>query len=39
MVNIIICDDNDRDRNNILDVVNNFMIKNKIDYKTHVYDD
>lgn len=39
MVNIIVCDDNNKDRNNILEVVNNFMIKNKIEYKTHVYDD
>ena len=39
MVNVIICDDNDKDRKNILDVVNNFMQKNKIEYKTHVYDD
>jgi len=39
MVNIIICEDNNKDRNNILEVVNNFMIKNKIEYKTHIYDD
>lgn len=39
MVNIIICDDNDKDRNNVLDIVNNYMIKNKIDYKTHIYND
>lgn len=39
MVNVIICDDNIKDKNNILEIVNNFMIKNKIEYKTHVYDD
>ena len=39
MVNVIICDDNDKDRKNILEVVNNFMDKNKIEYNTHVYND
>jgi len=39
MVNIIICDDNDKDRKNILDVVNNFMEKNKIEFKIHLYND
>ena len=39
MVNVIICDDNIKDKNNILEIVNNFMIKNKIEHKTHVYDD
>lgn len=39
MVNIIICDDNDKDRKNILEVVNNFMNKNKIEYETHIYND
>ncbi len=39
MVNVIICDDNDKDRNNIVEVVNNFMIKNKIEYNTHLYSD
>ena len=32
MVNIIICEDNDKDRLNVLEVVNNFMCKNKIEY-------
>ena len=39
MVNVIICDDNDRDRNNVTELVNNFMLKNKIDYELHVYND
>ena len=29
MVNVIICDDNDKDRKNIFEVVKNFMDKNK----------
>jgi len=39
LVNVIICDDNDKDRNNVLEIVNNFMEKNKIEYKTHIYND
>jgi len=39
MVNIIICDDNNKDRNNVVQIVDNFMSKNKIEYKTHIYDD
>lgn len=39
MVNVIICDDNDKDRNNILNIVKCFMDKNKIEYQTHVYND
>lgn len=39
MVNVIICDDNNKDRKNILDIVNNFMQKNKIEYQTHLYND
>ena len=39
MVNVIICDDNDKDRKNILDIVNTFMEKNKIEYQSHIYND
>lgn len=39
MVNVIICDDNEKDRKNILEVVNSFMDKNKIEYEAHVYKD
>lgn len=39
MVNVIICDDNDKDRKNILDVVKTFMDKNQIEHKIHVYND
>ena len=39
MVNVIICDDNDKDRKMVLEIVNNFMKKNNIEYQTHVYND
>jgi len=39
MVNVIICDDNDKDRKNITTIVNNFMTKNKIEYKSYIYND
>lgn len=39
MVNVIICDDNDKDRKNIIQIVNNFMNKNNIEFETHVYKD
>lgn len=39
MVNVIICDDNDRDRSNVTEIVENFMKRNKIEYKTHIYND
>lgn len=39
MVNVIICDDNEKDRNNVIQIVNNFMTKNNIEFKTHVYKD
>lgn len=39
MVNVIICDDNNKDRKNITSIVDNFMSKNKIEYKLHIYDD
>lgn len=39
MVNIIICEDNSKDRNNILEIVNTYMLKNKLEHKTHIYDD
>ena len=39
MVNVIICDDNDKDRANVLEIVDSFMNKNKIEYKMHVYND
>lgn len=39
MVNVIICDDNDKDRKMVLEIVNNFMKKNNIEHQTHVYND
>lgn len=39
MVNVIICDDNDKDRKNIIQIVNNFMNKNNIEFEIHVYKD
>lgn len=39
MVNVIICDDNVKDRNNVARLVEEFMLKNKIDYKLHIYSD
>ena len=39
MLNVIICDDNKKDLNNIQTVVKDFMDKNKLDYNIHVYND
>ncbi|MDO4963312.1 MAG: LytTR family DNA-binding domain-containing protein [bacterium] len=36
MFNVIICDDNEKDKNNAVSIVNKFMNKNNLDY--HVYD-
>lgn len=39
MINVIICDDNEKDRKNVVKVVNDFMSKNKIEYDIHLYSD
>lgn len=39
MLNVIICEDNEKDRNNIIAVVKEFMDKNQIKYDLHIYDD
>ena len=39
MVNVIICDDNIKDRNNIQLIIKDFMIKNKIEYNLHIFED
>ena len=39
MINVIICDDNDKDRNMVFEIVNNFMKKNNIECKIHTYND
>ena len=39
MINIIICDDNEKDRKNINEAVKDFMNKNKKEFKTHLFED
>lgn len=39
MINVIICDDNEKDRINIEKVVKRFMEKSKMDYKVYLFDD
>lgn len=39
MVNIIICDDNQKDKKNVLSIVNNFVIRNKLEHEIFLYDD
>lgn len=39
MVNVIICDDNVKDRNNIELMTKTYLTKNKIEYKIHSYSD
>lgn len=39
MINVVICDDNEKDRLNIEKVTKNFMLKNKIEYKIYTCDD
>lgn len=39
MLNVIICDDNEKDRNNAVKVVKEFMTKNKNEYELHVFSD
>jgi len=39
MINVIICDDNEKDRNNVVKIVKIFMEKYKIDYNVHIYED
>ena len=39
MINVIICDDNEKDRKNIKRVVNNFMNNNKKEVKIHDFED
>lgn len=39
MLNVIICDDNEKDRNNAVKVVKEFMTKNKKEYDLHVFND
>lgn len=39
MINVIICDDNEKDKNNVMSVVKEFMSKRKSDYELHLFDD
>ena len=39
MINVIICDDNEKDRKNIKQAVQNYMTKNKVEYDIHLCDD
>ena len=39
MVNIIICDDNNKDRNNIEKITKSFMDRKKIEYNIYSFDD
>lgn len=39
MINVIICDDNEKDIRNVVKVVKNFMTKNRIEYDIHLYND
>jgi len=39
MINFIICEDNQSDRNTTRQVITKYMMKNEIDYKIHVYND
>lgn len=39
MINVIICDDNTKDRENAKKIVKNFMKKNKKEYETHIFKD
>ncbi|MBQ9072610.1 MAG: response regulator transcription factor [Bacilli bacterium] len=39
MINVIICDDNEKDRKNVIKVVKDFMSKNKKEYEIHLFDD
>lgn len=39
MINVIICDDNSKDRKNVIEVVNKFIKRNKIECNILVYED
>lgn len=39
MINVIICDDNEKDRNNVKRIVKSFMDKNKREYNIYEFDD
>ncbi|MBR3198414.1 MAG: response regulator transcription factor [Bacilli bacterium] len=39
MLNFIICDDIPKDRKMIEQIISKYMMKNKLEYKTHIFDD
>lgn len=39
MINVIICDDNQKDRNKVVNVVNDFMKRKGLQHQNHIYDD
>lgn len=39
MINFIICDDNKKTVLDIKTIINKFMMKNKVEYKTHIFND
>lgn len=39
MINVIVCDDNKKDLDNVVKIVKQYMNKQKIDYNLHTYDD
>ena len=39
MVNIVLCDDNQKDRKNIIEIVKEFMNKNKIEFDIYEFED
>ena len=39
MINVIICDDNEKDKMNAEKITKKFMDKNKLEYKIHTCDD
>lgn len=39
MISVIICDDNKNDRNKALEIIDNFMLKRKLEYKKYIFDD
>lgn len=39
MINVIICDDNKRDKNKVAEIVSKFMERKKLEYKNYLFDD
>ena len=39
MINVIVCDDNKKDLNNVVKIIKQYMTKEKIQYNLHTYDD